>query len=571
MTTPVVHREPNRRLRPVTDAPGATTDPGPPTVFLPAPVPGLLRPERRNPESGRTPEAVIRRNIVVGTGVAPTGKTYKTGDGGDRTKIGDQAANLATSANKPLARRLARWMLDQGHTHTFATNDKLRAYVDEMVRAVSTTAPNHWVGADYEANPNPFPAPDTFVKEGYGDVNKLVRQVPQERGDMHDVRVALALDPKLYVVVAVADSRQLTDAAIIIEYYRGFGSRVALTCGGGLGVYGPKTRSASSTTEILFRAAQGGDISGVLQQQTTGDAHVTYQAQYDTVLNSLHFPAEEPGTPYALINFRVSGHGVTGTRTPSHPELDTGTTGFAQIWNAAKNRGYWPVPVGSVRPDALAECRVPGGSTFDAAKHPNLIDYFKRVGPVATAAVAANLSKRQIEYGIFGRMADKFPGTRAIGMRSGGLDAIAYAGIPAISVDLATEYDPGVGGLDEAHGHASSWKRAAKKELILPGRFHQVFMTALRPLGNLANADWKGTLSDQDVTRIGTALITFFGGWGEAGTKAEALTGQPLPATAPLALPNDVRNLMTKLSNARPDDGIAISAELAAALGIREF
>ena len=31
----------------------------------------------------------------------------------------------------------------------------------------------------------------TFVKDGYGNVNKLIRQVPQERGDMHDVRVAL--------------------------------------------------------------------------------------------------------------------------------------------------------------------------------------------------------------------------------------------------------------------------------------------------------------------------------------------------------------------------------------------
>lgn len=520
---------------------------------------------------GRRPSAVIRRNIVVGTGVAPTGKTYKTGDGGDRTKIGDQAANLATSANKPLARRLARWMLDQGHPHSFATNDKLRAYVDEMVRAITATAPNHWIGADYVDEPNPFPAADTFVKDGYGNVNKLIRQVPQERGDMHDVRVALALDPKLYVVVVVSDSRQLADAAIIVEYYRGFGSRVALTCGGGLGAYGAKSRSASSTTEILFRAAQGADISGVLQQQTTGDAHVTYQAQYDTVLTSLHFPGAEPGTPYALINFRVSGHGVTGTRTPSHPELDTGTTGFAQIWNAAKNSGYWPVPVGSVRPQALADCRVPGGSTFDAAKHPNLIDYFKHVGPVTTAAVAATLSKRQIEYGIFGRMAAKFPGTRAIGMRSGGLDAIAYAGIPSISVDLATEYDPGVGGLNEAHGHASSWKRAAKKELILPGRFHQVFMTALRPLGDLANADWRGTLSERDVARVGTALTTFFGGWGDAGTTTKALGDQPLPATAPDVLPDDVRNLMTKLSNARPNDGIEISAELADALGIREF
>ncbi|ACV79255.1 hypothetical protein Namu_2916 [Nakamurella multipartita DSM 44233] len=36
-------------------------------------------------------------------------------------------------------------------------------------------------------------------------------------------------------------------------------------------------------------------------------------------------------------------------------------------------------------------------------------------------------------------------------------------------------------------------------------------------------------------------------------------------------LPDDVRHLMDKLSHARPNDGIEISAELADALGIREF
>lgn len=373
------------------------------------------------------------------------------------------------------------------------------------------------------------------------------------------------------MAVRVADSRQLADAAIMVEYYRGYGSRVVLLCGTGLGGYSAVARSASSTTEILLRGAQAGDISGVLQQETTGAAHVTYAAQYDAVLAGLHFPNVNPGVPFALINFRVSGHGVTGTRTPSHPELDTGITGFAQIWTAAKDRGYWPVPVGSVRAGALADCRVPGGATFDAAQHPNLIDYFRQVGPVTAAAAGAGLSKRQIEYGIFGRMATTFTGTRAIGMRSGGLDAIADAGIPSISVDLATEYDPGTGALDPAHGHASSWKRAAKKELILPGRFHQVFMTALRPVANLNNADWSGKLTDPDVARIGTALTTFFGGWGDAGTTTLALTEQPLPTSAPALLPQDVRMLMTKLENARPNAGIPISDQLAAALGIRAF
>lgn len=575
MTTPVARRVSDQPSERRSQVPDAVVDPDAAPTYRPVPVAGLLSGDPTIRGAAVAPPSrpgVIRRHIVVGTGAPPTGRTYISGNPADRTKIGEQAGNLDTSPDKPLARRIARWMLDQKqYHHAFASNEKLRAYVDDLVRAVAATGANHLVGDEYRAEPHPFPAPNTFDNTGFGDVNKLVLQVPQERGDMHDVRAALALDPRLYVAVVVNDSRRLADAATIVEYYRGYGDRIVLLCGADLGGYAGRTRAASSTTEILFRAARAGDISGVLKQQTTGGADATYAAAYDTVLTGLHFPAQPTGIPYALINFRVSGHGITGARVASHPELDTGVSGFDQIWHAAKNSGYWPVPVGSVRPRALVDCRVPGGATFDATKHPNLIDYFTKVGPVTAAAAGAGLSKRQIEYGIFGRMATRFPTTRAIGMRSGGLDAIAYAGIPSLSIDLATEYKHGAGGLDPAHGSASSWKRAAKKELILPGRFHQVFMDALRPVAPLGDADWKGTLAEQDVARIGAALTTFFGGWGDAGTTTHALTDQPVPADAPVVLPDDVLNLMVKLRGARPGAGIPISVDLAAALGIEAF
>lgn len=508
----------------------------------------------------------LQRDVIVAA------KTYKRNDGNDRKQIGDAAAK-AGSAKPELARQLARWMLDQAHVQTFANADKLRAYVADPVNAVVTTNPNYWVASYDYVSPHAWPAPNTFQANGYGAFNKLVVQVPQERGDMHDIRAALAIDPRLHVAVKVDDSRRLADAAAIVDYYRGYGSRVVLLCGVPLGGYAAVARSASSVTEILFRAAGAGDISGTLQQETTGNAHVTFATQYDTVLTGLHFPITETTRPFALINFRVSGHGIAGPRTASHPELDTGTIGFAQIWNMTKNSGYWPVPVGTVPSAALADCVVPGGATFDKAKHPHLIDYFKGVGPVsnAAAAAAAPLAKRQIEYGIFGRIAALFPQTRAIGMRSGGLDAIAYSGIPSISVDLAAEYDPGVGGLNPSHGHVSSWKRAAKKELILPGKFHQVFMDQLRPLGDLTKADWKGQLTQTAVDRIQTALTTFFGAWGDAGTTTAALSHQPVPATAPALLAQDVVNLFDKLEHARPNTGIAIDPALAGKLGIRAY
>ena len=531
------------------------------------------------PQRLRPPPPVLRRKVTVGA------KVYDPGHPPDRTKIGDSATKVPVK-DKPIAKALARWMLDRPEQHTFQDNPALSKFVAPLADAIWSTQPNYLIGNGTNVLPTPFPPANTFAKEGFGAVNKLVVQVPQERGDMHDIRAAMALDPRLYVAVKVDDSRRLADAAVIIEYYLGYGSRVMLLCGKPLDGYSGKARAASSVTEILFRAARNRNIAPDLQAATTGDAHTTYAAQYDQVLKDLHFTwnseANRPeDLPYALINFRVSGHGVAAPRAPSHPELDTGTSGFRQIWNDAKNRGYWPVPVGDVPPAALLGCIVPGGSQFDGAKHPSLINYFRHVQPVLTAATPAagptgptrpTLSRRQIEYGIFGRIAALIPKARAIGMRSGGLDAIAYSGIPVLSIDIApSATDPQTARLDPAHGNTGSWKRAAKKELILPGRFHQVFMSALRDVRGIGDPGWAGTLSGEDVARVGSALVTFFGGWGDAGTTTKALKDQPVPSTAPDVLPQDVQNLMTKLDSARPDDGIEISDELAKALGIEKF
>jgi hypothetical protein len=251
------------------------------------------------------------------------------------------------------------------------------------------------------------------------------------------------------------------------------------------------------------------------------------------------------------------------------------------LWAATKDLGYWPVPVGTVPPIALQGCLTPDGKQFDDKTHPHLIDYFRHVGPVRDAVQVAlarppeegvepakPLSKRQIEYGIFGRLASRFGRTRAVGMRSGGLDAIAFAGIPVISVDIAiAKSDPRKRDLKKAHGNTESWTRAAKREIILPGRFHQLFMDALRPVADLTKADWAGELTDTDVNRVKKALTTFFGQDDELGTKTKMFKSQPVPRNVTKA---SVEGLIKKLQEARTGGEVVIDAELAAALGIKD-
>jgi hypothetical protein len=532
--------------------------------------------------------APIRRDIKI----AEPERIYKSSVPEDKVAFANIAAG--TSANKELATQIATWMLGS-HPQDFPTDAKLQRYVGDIVSALDNTKPTYQIAS----NPLVKSKPEWPTEEQRkAQQLSLFKQNPQERGDMHDLRAIMTLRPKVHVAVEVKDPRRLDDAATIIDYYRGFGHRVRLYTD----EKAPNGKGPSEATEMLLTEAKKKPIGAELKKATTGNADVTYADAYDEVLAALHFPSEAEGTAYGLVNFRVSGHGVTGPRSPSHPELDTGTTGFQQLWQAVLDKGYQPVPVGTVPAEALAGCLLGDGAKFDTSKHPHLINYFMHVGPVVTAAAEAakreaatksvgdgsggpdakvaeadkpapvsTLSKRQIEYGIFARLASKFPKTRAVGMRSGGLDAIAFAGIPVLSVDIAIgPDDPLRKTLKPAHGSPQSWKRAAKRELILPGAFHQVFMDALRPLGDLKEAGWQGELSDTSVKRITAALTTFFGEKESAGTRKSMLKSQPRPVNEPDK--GDVVNLMANLQKIRAGKGgtVVITEDLGNALGIAD-
>lgn len=493
----------------------------------------------------------------------------------------------ATASNQVLAGQLGQWMLSQPSKQNFNAPEGLTKYVNEMVDAIEGTKPSYRIGDAPAVESAPaFPAAAAFKGRGR---KLLVKQGPQERGDMHDVRAAMMLEPRLHVAVRIAESNRLADGAAIIDYYRGFPGRVRLDTKHKLpDDYKPE--SASEATDILFEAAKKRSIAGDLQAATTGGTHNDYQREYDQVLTKFHFPADDRA--YLLVNFRVSGHGVPKPRQASHPELDTGIEGFGQLWKAAKDMGYWPVPVGAIPQSALVGCTLPNGEAFDPASHPNLVEYYRMVGPVheaiAAKARAALVpvepaaegepaevrpdvppapSKRQVEYGIFGRLAARFPKTRAIGMRSGGLDAIAFAGIPTISVDIAVAENDPLKDTVGKFGHIGSWQRAAKREIILPGQFHQLFMDALRPVGDAEDASWAGALKPVDIQRATVALTTFFGAAGDAGTHKRSLKSQPTPKNVKSS---SVVHLINKLATGRNGGEVVIDAELAQALGIKD-
>ncbi|GEL94092.1 eCIS core domain-containing protein [Cellulomonas composti] len=510
----------------------------------------------------------------------------------DGTRREDQAwyhAALGTGQGSRLPAvqiAIAKWMIESRHvTYRFSNKRELvetftkatTAFTDAVARTGALVHVGPFTGPE-DALTAWVPPARLSVPESERDgatTFQVIRQHPQERGDMHDVRAAAMLDERIRVILVVDDLGQLGDAAQIVDYYRGLPWVPFVIVGRGVPPpWSMNLWKTTSATAVMQREARArpDEISAELRKAATGGTEKVYTKLYDDVLDkTFHFDQLGRNDPIALINFRVSGHGAFTARQPSHPELDTGTAGFTQLWDAARDAGYRPIPVGEVSAAALAGCEFPKGTAFDPARHPHLIEYYKQVAAVVAAADAAaspkpapaaassipgstlakppgravraargptpaaappaplgpKLPARNVEYGLIARVADRFPRARAIGMRSGGLDAIAHAGIPVLSLDVKPTPEQ-VGELGDAYGHPEGWKRAAKREQIQPGHFHQAFVDVRHPgaggsaawlaglppheaLAALSDRNWPGEFSETDRRRIVEEITTSFG------------------------------------------------------------
>lgn len=363
-------------------------------------------------------------------------------------------------------------------------------------------------------------------------------QQPQERGDMHDVRPLLAINPKMPVTVCVPRFDTWGDAAEILNYYLDYAGRVSVYLGQ------PPERDlrkgilrATDATRLLLDAALDGMPIQPLSAATAGPAKFSPEEAraYATDLMAHGWKGPDASPRLLIVNFRDSGHVDSLLRGRSHPELDTGTTGFVQLLNLAKKMGFIPVPMGH-RGDL-----VPSDMTG-----PHLLEYWKW----NSCRPSQGSPRRLAEYRLLHYIATQFRGkVFALAMRSGSTDALCYCGIPTISIDLALEGCT----RDEAltnclvatdsqkpdelvfpYGHPGSWRRAMKRILIVPKVFHQVYLTKVRADRLPADPNWTGAIHDDDLGAIEKAVAVYF----DTGDHTAA------PPNSPLAAEGFAKNLL---------------------------
>lgn len=369
--------------------------------------------------------------------------------------------------------------------------------------------------------------PDTDrLPEHIRGVRKLVLQSPVARGDMHDIRALLAMDPQFRVLICHHDANYDGDKDTIVAFYQGlanFTTRVA--------VIGESLRDvkeeiagvgASSTTAILqwmqgqaVWTAGGAHPAGAQREQAkrnaatrfvtdlgVATAGAVHEGDFVDHIFDLHSHGFNTTDRYVLLNYRVSGH-EHGHRPPSHPELDTGAEGIWQMIEAVYRKGYVPVPM----------VALPGNVAWLG---PSLIGYFN--WPSCAANVRRN--KRQAEYGLLRALKRYNPNVKYLGMRSGSTDAVSFVGIPVIAPDVLDDEDAGLVGNS----------RARRRERFLPNIYRQLNVS-VRDTDNPGIAGWIGTFTDEDMTSIRDAL-----GDGDAARLARvAMLGTALPQPADAA------------------------------------
>jgi hypothetical protein len=359
------------------------------------------------------------------------------------------------------------------------------------------------------------------------DARQILYQNPQERGDMHDVRALLAIDPAVHVCICVSDPDTWGDAGEIANYYTGYLDRVSVQVGRRRPSRDLKKgalHATDATRQLLYATLEDPGARKKITDATTGAEPPTKEesAAYMADLEKHGFRPGQPPKPLMLVNFRDSGHIVSLLRQRSHPELDTGTRGFVQLLELVQRAGFIPVPMGH-RVDLAG----------DFAKGPSLLEYWDWP---CCLRVVPNRPRRVAQYRLLRFVASLFPGNVfALAMRSGATDALVYSGIPTLSIDLALEAmsarkadEAGVIEIENEepafpYGHPASWRRAMKRLLIFPRVFHQVFLQELRADTKFPDPNWLGEFGAKDLKLIEEALVAMV-----AGKSAAYPTGSPL-------------------------------------------
>jgi|GEM_PF-3384665 len=202
--------------------------------------------------------------------------------------------------------------------------------------------------------------------------------------------------------------------------------------------------------------------------------------------NSGKFPAG--GGKYIIVNYRGTGH--SGRLGANAPALDTGVKGVQQIMakiHEIYGSSVHIVPMGE-EPSSMNNI-------------PNLLNYWMWPSAKGSRLRQSSLLKYLNEhYNILG----------AIGMRSGVIDQLAFAGIKVISIDIG----PHKGIVDNQLPDLSTskgWDRGLKLENAYREKYGHVFIEHNRKGEQKKDGqNWAGKFHKDDVETIGDAVKFYF-------------------------------------------------------------
>ncbi len=332
-------------------------------------------------------------------------------------------------------------------------------------------------------------------------------QTTQQRGDKSHVLAAMSVDPTLQLILCFdGNFNMVAEGDGILESYAPVIDRVCIYHGSPNRINNSDNiRNLTFSTATLKRQAIHDPLETreKVKLAMTGTMDEKSMELYEKWSTELGF-VRSYKNKYVIVSHRDSGHRVPEGRTPSHPELDTGEGGFIDMIKCVDHLGFIPVPMGA--------------SKIIFRGKANMINWWERT-PKGLKELGK--TKGQIEYGMIRYLAEQY-GVRLLAMRSGNTDAMAFAGMETIFIDMATE------GLDETEmskakltgkehaAHNRSWRRAAMLETILPGVFHQVFITHPRNDKTFPNqdVDWDGRFHDEDLKHLIESLEFYFGNAG---------------------------------------------------------
>ncbi|MDD4160947.1 MAG: DUF4157 domain-containing protein, partial [Methanothrix sp.] len=271
------------------------------------------------------------------------------------------------------------------------------------------------------------------------------------------------------------------------------------------------------TSLIMYASMNSADVGaterGLMEVGTAPIGGFADEIRFNQALIFHGFRRNET---YVLVNFRESGH-LVGV----HPALDTGRTGYDEIIAQVRDRipGAQVVPMGEILPA--------GGGPFPA----NLVNYW--TWPCC-------VGDRKKQAGMLRYLKENFTVLGAVGMRSGIMDMLVFAGIPIISIDISPA-KPGQTSL--------GWERGSKLEFALGPRYGRSFIEHGRAEEQGQVAGWTGSFHEADRATIGASIGTYFGqGGGEQLAADYKDPSHPLSAVK-------LDALITRLTGSAPNHG----------------